>query len=91
MLLLLDIVVSKGSLPKKGDAILFYFDKTIISSIVYELRYESPYGLSSRCCILESLARYNLSLEKLIVQDIGQYLLQYVTDERALLNQSDGV
>lgn len=90
MLLLLDIVVAKGSLPKKEDTILFYFDKTVISSMVYQLRYESPYGVSSRCCILESLARHDLSLEKLVVRDVGQYLLQYVTDERGLMIQNDG-
>lgn len=35
-------------------------------------------------------ARHDLSLEKLVVRDVGQYLLQYVTDERGLMIQNDG-
>ena len=90
ILLLLAIVQHEGSLPTKEDAILFYFTKKTISSMICQLRFESPYGVSSRCCILECLARKNVSLEKFIVRDVGQYLLQYVTDERELVIQSDG-
>lgn len=70
--------------------VLHYFPRRVLSELVCQLRYESPYGQSSRCSVLDRLARFDLSLEEQIAGFVGQYLLQFVLDERELVVQSDG-
>ena len=43
--------------------VFHYFPKRVLSDLVYQLRYESPYGQSSRCSVLDRLARFDLALE----------------------------
>ena len=71
--------------------IKFYFSKAIISDLAYQLRYETPYGHSTRASILERLARWDLTFESLITLYIGEYLLEFVTDERSLSDNADGM
>lgn len=70
--------------------VFHYFPKRVLSDLVYQLRYESPYGQSSRCSVLDRLARFDLALEEQVAGFVGQYLLQFVLDERELVIQSDG-
>ena len=67
-----------------------YFSRRVLSEMVCQLRYESPYGQSSRCSVLDRLARFDLALEEQIAGFVGQYLLQFVLDERELAVQADG-
>ena len=70
--------------------VFHYFPRRVLSELVCQLRYESPYGQSSRCSVLDRLARFHLALEEQIAGFVGQYLLQFVLDERELVIQSDG-
>lgn len=70
--------------------VFHYFPKRVLSELVCQLRYESPYGQSSRCSVLDRLARFDLALEEQVAGFVGQYLLQFVLDERELVIQSDG-
>ena len=70
--------------------VFHYFPKRVLSDLVYQLRYESPYGQSSRCSVLDRLARFDLALDEQVAGFVGQYLLQFVLDERELVIQSDG-
>lgn len=96
--LFLDVVMAEGTLPKQRDSargdseeviVFHYFPKRVLSDLVYQLRYESPYGQSSRCSVLDRLARFDLALEEQVAGFVGQYLLQFVLDERELVIQSD--
>ena len=56
--MLFEIVSRKAQLPGEDeDDVKFFFDKTAVSPLVDELRYESPYGNSARGCKLEALCK----------------------------------
>lgn len=88
--LLLTIVRSNGSLPGTEESVVFYFSNSAISHLLDALRYENPYGLSIRSSVLEALARYDISFNRVISHGLHEYLLQYVMDERQL-QDSDGL
>ena len=80
--MLFEIVLRKAQLPPDdADDVAFFFDTITVSALLYELRFESPYGVSSRSALLEALAAHSLDFEALVAGRLAQFALQFVLDE----------
>ncbi|KAM7454312.1 hypothetical protein BLSTO_04932 [Blastocystis sp. subtype 1] len=81
--MLFEIVLRKAQMPPDdADDVAFFFDTITVSALLYELRFESPYGASSRSALLEALAAHSLDFEALVAGRLAQFALQFVLDER---------
>ena len=91
--MLFEIVLRKAQLPPDdadADDVVFFFDTATVSALLYELRFESPYGASSRSALLEALAAHSLDFEALVAGRLAQFALQFVLDERETQFSPDG-
>lgn len=89
--MLFEIVLRKAQLPPDdADDVAFFFDTATVSALLYELRFESPYGASSRSALLEALAAHSLDFEALVAGRLAQFALQFVLDERETQFSPDG-
>lgn len=91
--MLFEIVFRKARLPPNDpdiDDVAFYFDTATVSALLYEMRFESPYGASSRSSLLEALAAHSLDFEAQVASRLAQFTLQFVLDEREAQIAPDG-
>lgn len=91
--MLFEITLRKARLPPDDpsiDDVTFFFDTATLSALLYELRFESPYGSSSRSALLEALAAHNLDFEAQIASRLAQFTLQFTLDEREAQIGPDG-
>ena len=89
--MLFEIVLRKAQMPPDdADDVAFFFDTITVSALLYELRFESPYGVSSRSALLEALAAHSLDFEALVAGRLAQFALQFVLDERETQFSPDG-
>lgn len=72
------------------DIIHYYFTNNEVINLVDALRYESPYGTSTRSHLLELLCKYDMEYMERVTLCVHQFVWQYVLDERDLIIQSDG-
>ena len=72
------------------DIIQYYFTNYEVAHLVNTLRYESPYGTSCTCYLLELLCKFDIEYVHQVTKYIAEFVWQFVLDERDLPIQADG-